>query len=117
MVAIKVKGGTPEGCESLCKTCSQGHIITGFSVSEEEVFCRIFFVERQIHFPVRQCTFYEDRRLANRRDMEEIAWQLRTTSTKPTLNIGFGGGAETQEPENEDAEILPPAADEATLQK
>jgi hypothetical protein len=74
MVKVTVKGGTPEGCESLCRSCTRGHIITGFRVSEEEVFCRTFFVEREIHFPVRECTFYEDKRLATKQEMEEIAW-------------------------------------------
>ena len=67
------KGGTPEGCESLCRTCTRGHIITGFRATEEEVFCRIFYIEREIRFPVRECTFYEDRRLASKEDMEKAA--------------------------------------------
>lgn len=95
MVAIKVKGGTPEGCESLCKTCTRGHIISGFSAAEEEVFCRTFFIEREIHFPVRACTFYEDRRLASKEDMEEIAWNLRSMNGKPMRNVGFAGGSAT----------------------
>ncbi len=43
MVTIRVKGGIPEGCESLCRTCTRGHIITGFRATEEEVFCRTFY--------------------------------------------------------------------------
>ena len=62
-----MKGGTPQGSESLCRTCTCGHIIKGFRASEEEVYRRYFYLEREIHFPVSQCTFYEDRRLANRR--------------------------------------------------
>jgi hypothetical protein len=56
MVKVTVKGGTPEGCESLCRSCTRGHIITGFRASEEEVFFRTFYIEREIHFPVRECT-------------------------------------------------------------
>jgi hypothetical protein len=88
-VKVTVKGGTPEGCESLWRSCTRGHIITGFRVSEEEVFCRTFFVEREIHFPVRECTFYEDKRLATKQEMEEIAWHLRSTNGKPLRNLGF----------------------------
>jgi hypothetical protein len=117
MVAIKVKGGTPEGCESLCKTCTQGHIISGFSAMEMEVFCRTFYIEREIRFPVRECTFYEDRRLANKHDMEEIAWPLRSTVGKPMRNVGFVGGSPSQELENEDGEILPAASDEPKLEE
>jgi hypothetical protein len=89
MVKVTVKGGTPEGCESLCRTCARGHIITGFRASDEEVFCRTFFFEREIRFPVRECTLYEDKRLASKEEMEEIAWHMRSTTTKPYRNLGF----------------------------
>lgn len=89
MVKVTIKGGTPEGCESLCRSCTRGHIITGFRASEEEVFCRTFYIEREIHFPVRECTFYEDKRLATKTEMEEIAWHLRSTNGKPLRNLGF----------------------------
>ena len=89
VVKVTVKGGTPEGCESLCRSCAQGHIITGFRASDEEVFCRTFYIEREIHFPVRECTFYQDKRLATKTEMEEIAWHLRSTTSKPCRNLGF----------------------------
>jgi hypothetical protein len=91
VVKVMVKGGTPEGCESLCRSCARGHIITGFRASDEEVFCRTFFFEREIHFPVRECTLYEDKRLASKTEMEEIAWHLRSTTSKPYRNLGFVG--------------------------
>ena len=111
MVTIRVKGGTPEGCESLCRTCTQGHIITGFCATEEEVFCRFFYIEREIRFPVRTCTFYEDKRLASKRDMEEIAWTLRSTTTKPNQSLGFVSAAQFQEIEPEAAKAVPTASD------
>lgn len=117
VVTIRVKGGTPEGCESLCKTCTRGHIITGFRATEQEVFCRTFYIEREIRFPVRECTFYEDRRLASKEDMEEIAWRLRSTNGKPSRNVGFAGGLVSRELENENVEILPPAPDEPKLEE
>ena len=88
MVKVTVKGGTPEGCQSLCRSCANGHIITGFRASEEEVYCRTFYIEREIHFPVRLCTFYADKRLATKTEMEEIAWHLRSLG-KPVRNLGF----------------------------
>ena len=54
MVTITINGGTPKGYESLCKTCTRGHIISGFRATEEEVFCRTFYIEREIRFPVRE---------------------------------------------------------------
>ena len=107
MVTIRVKGGTPEGCESLCRTCSRGHVISGFRASEEEVFCRFFFVEREIRFPVRECTFYEDRRIASREAMEEIAWKLRDRDTKSSPNLGFISPAQLREIPTEDSDEVP----------
>jgi hypothetical protein len=112
MVTIRVKGGIPEGCESLCRTCTRGHIITGFRATEEEVYCRTFYIEREIRFPVRECTFYEDKRLASKEDMEEIAWRLRSTTTKPSQSLGFVNAAQLQEIESEDTEIAPTVSDE-----
>jgi hypothetical protein len=37
---------------------------------------------------VRECTFYEDKRLATKDDLVEIAWHLRTPG-KPSRNMGF----------------------------
>lgn len=101
----------------MCKTCTRGHIITGFRATEQEVFCRTFYIEREIRFPVRECTFYEDRRLASKEDMEEIAWRLRSTNGKPSRNVGFAGGLVSRELENENVEILPPAPDEPKLEE
>lgn len=117
MVTIKVKAGIPEGCESLCRTCTRGHIITGFRATEEEVFCRTFYIEREIRFPVRECTFYEDKRLASKEDMEEIAWKLRSTTTKPSQNLGFVSPAQLQEIESEDSLTSRSASKETNLQK
>ena len=117
MVTIRVKGGTPEGCESLCRTCTRGHIITGFRATEEEVFCRTFYIEREIRFPVRECTFYEDKRLASKEDMEEIAWRLRSTTTKPNQNLGFVSVAQLQEIEPEAAKVAPTASDKPKLKE
>jgi hypothetical protein len=117
MVTIRVKAGTPEGCESSCRTCTRGHIINGFRATEEEVFCRTFYIEREIRFPVRECTFYQDKRLASKEDMEEIAWRLRSTMTKPKQSLGFVGAAQLQEIESEDPENAPAASDETKLQE
>ncbi len=87
MVTLKVIGGTPSGTESLCRSCTRGHIIKGFRATEEEVFCRFFYIEREIRFAVSECTFYEDRRLASKSEMEEIAWFL--TTRKAGRSVGF----------------------------
>jgi len=114
MVTIKVKGGTPQGSDTLCRTCSHGHIIKGFRATEEEVYCRYFYLEREIHFPVSECTFYEDRRLASKREMEEIAWILRTDM--PRRRVGFISPEQLRKLEAE-AAVLPAASDETKLEE
>ena len=113
MVTIKVKGGTPQGSDTLW-TCSYGHIIKGFRATEEEVYCRYFYLEREILFPVSECTFYEDRRLASKREMEEIAWILRTDM--PRRRVGFISPEQLRELEAE-AAVLPAASDETKLEE
>ena len=89
MVKIRAIEGS-QGSDSLCKDCTRGHIIKGFRASEDLVFCRFFYIEREIHFLVRECTFY--RRLASKEDMEEIAWSL--TTIKPTRHVGFSSAVQ-----------------------
>ena len=89
MVKIRAIGGS-QGSDSLCKDCTRGHVIKGFRASEDLVFCRFFYIEREIHFLVRECTFY--RRLASKEDMEEIAWSL--TTIKPTRHVGFASAVQ-----------------------
>jgi hypothetical protein len=110
MVTIRVKGGTPSGTDTLCRACSRGHIIKGFRAMEEEVFCRTFYIEREIHFAVSECTFYVDKRLASKSDMEEIAWFL--TTRKPGRSVGFVSAAKFQELKLEEEES-PPVKNEA----
>ena len=116
MGKVQIKGGTPENCESLCFSCTRGHVIKGFRVAEMEVHCRTFFIEREIRFPVRECTFYEDKRLATKEDMQEIAWNLRTTITRPMRNLGFAN-AELGSDTSEDQELLPAAVEESKPQE
>lgn len=110
MVTIAIKNSNPEGYESLCRTCTRGHIISGFRATEEEVFCRTFYIEREIRFPVRECTFYEDKRLATKEDMVEIAWHLRSTTSKPNRGVGFAGGAPAEEADDNSPEVVPAEA-------
>jgi hypothetical protein len=76
----KVYGGTPVGTESRCDTCTHARIIQGYAESERIVLCTSLFDPIRIPFKVLQCTDYEDRRLPNYKNMEEIAWQIRSKS-------------------------------------
>ncbi len=102
---IQIKGGTPRQTGTLCRTCRHGHIIRGFSASEEDVFCHIFYPDRRITFAVFECSEYEDKRLASKKEMEEIAWFL--TTRKSGRSVGFVSAARFHELELEEAGSTP----------
>ena len=54
-ITLKIKGGTLEEGESLCRSCRNAHIQKGFRESEETVFCS-FGQFRAIPFKVADCT-------------------------------------------------------------
>jgi hypothetical protein len=91
LVTVRVKGGTPRMTDTLCRTCRFAQIIKGFSASEEEVFCRWFYQGRRISISVFECTMYEDKRIASKVEMEEIAWFL--TTRKSGRSVGFVSAA------------------------
>jgi hypothetical protein len=87
----KVYGGTPAGNESRCDTCSFARVIQGYSENEKIVICDSLYEPIRIPFKVRECSDYLDKRLPRIRDMEEIAWQIRSKSAGHTagfVNIG-----------------------------
>ena len=88
----------------MCRTCRWAHIIKGFSASEEEVFCRMFYIERQMNFPVFECSMYDDKRLASKKEMEEIAWFL--TTRKSGRSVGFVSAARFRQLEEEAAKSM-----------
>jgi hypothetical protein len=77
---LKIRGGTVQhGEASLCVTCRHATIVKGRSFREEIVQCdRLSSGHDLIPFPVTSCSGYSDRRLPSIRDMEDIAWILRT---------------------------------------
>jgi hypothetical protein len=86
---VKIRGGTVkhEGT-SLCLTCRHATIIQGTSLQQRIVeYGRLSEGGCRIAFPVTSCTEYSDRRLPSLREMEEIAWVLRTDARRK--QIGF----------------------------
>lgn len=86
---IKIKGGTVQhGEASLCATCRHATVIQGTSLREQLVDCgRLYGNRSRITFPVTSCSGYSDRRSPSVREMEEIAWILRTDTKRNS--IGF----------------------------
>jgi hypothetical protein len=79
-VRIKVRGGTVDhGQGSLCETCRYSTIIRGRTLGDEIVECdRLSFENPRVTFAVASCSAYSDRRQASLKQMEELAWILRS---------------------------------------
>lgn len=69
-------------------TCRYATIARGPSLRDEIVECQELYSRRgRIAFPVTYCTSYSDRRQPSVREMEEIAWILRSDPKRK--EIGF----------------------------
>ena len=86
---VKIRGGTANhGEPSLCLTCRYATIVKGLSQHDEIVECaQLSSGHGRIHFPVTYCTEHLDRNHPSIREMESIAWVLRTDSNR--RHIGF----------------------------
>jgi hypothetical protein len=86
---IKIRGGTVQhGEESLCQTCRFATIVRGQRLRDEIVECgQLSGPHSRIAFRVTSCTAYASRVHASLREMEDIAWVLRTDPRRK--QIGF----------------------------
>lgn len=85
---VKVQGGTASNDETpLCVTCRYATIIKGARLQDEIIQCGELYHRSRITFPVLACSAYSDKRRPSVREMEEIAWILRSDSRKNT--VGF----------------------------
>jgi hypothetical protein len=85
-----VKGGTPVGSESRCKTCSHAQITTGFRESEMITICSYPDPNIVVPFNVYECTRYYDRNRPNWEQMQKLAIHVSPGNPKP---VGFKVGA------------------------
>ena len=86
---MKIHGGTVRhGDPSLCLTCRHATVVQGPSLQDRVVDCGLLSSrDSRIPFPVRSCSGYSDRRHPTVREMEDLAWVLRTDGRR--RNIGF----------------------------
>jgi hypothetical protein len=106
----KVYGGTPVGNESPCNSCANAQIIQGYSESERIVFCDATHPTIRVPFSVRQCSMYEDKRLPDVEDLEEIAWPLISKSAGHRAGFVLVSQAQVQSQQDEDGLQEIPAA-------
>ena len=86
---VKIRGGTVQhGGPSLCITCRWSTVVRGAKLGQEIVNCGMMGSEdRRIVFRVTSCTSYRSMNHPTLREMEDIAWILRSD---PVRNqVGF----------------------------
>jgi hypothetical protein len=86
---IKIQGGTARhGDPSLCVSCRHATVVQGPSLQDRVVDCGLLTSgDSRIPFPVVSCSGYSDRRHPTLREMEDLAWVLRTDGRR--RSIGF----------------------------
>jgi|SRR5262245_8125917 len=86
---IKVRGGTADhGKGSLCESCKFSTVIRGIKLADQIVECsQLSYENQRVPFAVASCSHYANQNQAGLREMEEIAWVLRSD---PRRNeVGF----------------------------
>jgi len=86
---FRIHGGTARtGDPPLCTTCRHATVVKGGGLDEEIVECdRLSYGRNRVRFGVTSCTEHINRTHPTVREMEEIAWVLRSD---PKRNeIGF----------------------------
>lgn len=81
-----IKGGTPVGSVSLCKTCTSAHIITGYRESEMVTICTDVHPSLVLPFLVYECTGYYDKNRPDYEQMQKLAIDITPDPMKP---VGF----------------------------
>ncbi len=86
---IKIRGGTVEhGQQPLCESCRWATVIRGTKLGEQIVECtQLSYRNQRVPFPVTSCSRYANRNDADLREMEEIAWILRSDALRS--KVGF----------------------------
>ena len=86
---VKIRGGTADAGEApLCTTCRHATIVKGTGLDHHIVECgQLAYGHGRITFPVYSCSVYSDRRRPSLREMEDIAWVLRSDPRRK--EIGF----------------------------
>jgi hypothetical protein len=94
MGKVYVKGGTPVGTASLCKTCSNAHIMTGYKESEMITICSNVNPNIVVPFAMYECSGYHDKNRPTWQQMQKLAIHVDTSPMKP---VGFKTGIGFQE--------------------
>jgi len=100
-----IKGGTPVGSESLCRTCVYAQIMSGYRESEMVTVCTNVDPNVVLPFAIYECTGYYDKNRPTREQMTKLAIDVSTAPLKP---VGFKAGTgflTNREEEEEEQEL------------
>jgi hypothetical protein len=101
-----IKGGTPVGSESLCRTCVNAHIMTGYRESEMVTVCTNVGPNVVVPFKIYDCSGYYDKNRPSWEQMQKLAIQVSQGSLKPVgFKVGAGFLTDNDE-EDEDEEAV-----------
>jgi len=96
MSKVYVKGGTPVGSESLCRTCSHAQIMTGYRESEMVTICSWPQPNIVVPFNIHECTKYYDKNRPTWQQMEKLAIHVSPGNPMPVgFKVGTGFGETT----------------------
>ena len=84
-----IKNGTPVGSESLCKTCANALVFTGYRESEQITMCTYMHPNIVLPFTVNTCTGYHDKNRPSYQQMQKLAIDVAPAPLKP---VGFKVG-------------------------
>jgi hypothetical protein len=73
MSRANVKNGTPIGSAHLCKSCTWGHVITGYRESDLLVMCTGTAPNIVVPFAVYECTGFNDKHKPTFEQMKKLA--------------------------------------------
>jgi hypothetical protein len=87
VMSLNVKGGTPVYGPSLCETCERALTVKGYRENEKIVVCQAMWPEREVKFPVQECSSYTSKGRESLYEMKKIAWMLQPRG--PKRQAGF----------------------------
>jgi hypothetical protein len=86
-----IKGGTPIGSESLCRTCEYAHIMTGYLESEMVTICTRVHPNPVLPFKICECTSYYDKNRPSWKQMQALAIDVAPAPLEPVgFKVGVG---------------------------
>jgi hypothetical protein len=102
-MSVYVKNGTPVQGRSLCETCVNGHIERGYRENEQLVMCEATYFGHRVHFVVRECSSYTERKRKTLRELEKIAWVFQAKGNKRIAGFVAPGSSDD---EQQDIELI-----------